>query len=104
MIPTKELKDRYKTVSVPEITYLCEVFIEKPHVIETHGNFFRSFKDASKFKNKFLTKKFNGRRLYGYISKINQNQIDSTLDILADSCNFGFYKPGTVLEIFEVKK
>ena len=104
MIPNKELQDRYKTVSAPKITYLCEVFIEKPHVIENHGNFFKSFKEASEFKNKLLNKKFKGKKLYGYISKVTPEDVDSTLSILADSCNFGFHKPGTVLEIFEVKK
>lgn len=99
----KKLRTRYKTMSVPKITYLCEVFIEKPHVIENHGNFFKSFKEASEFKNKFLNKKFIGKKLYGYISKITPKDIDSTLSILADSCNYGFYKPGKVLEVFEVR-
>lgn len=86
-----------------KITYLCEVFIEKPHVTEEHGNFFKSFKEASAFKNKFLNRKFIGKRLHGYISKVTPKDVDNTLSILADRCNFGFYKPGKVLEIFEVR-
>ena len=92
-----------QTVSIPKVTYLCEVFIEKPHGTEEHGNFFKSFKEASEFKNKFLNKKFIGKKLHGYISKITPKDIDNTLSILADRCNFGFHKPGKVLEVFEVK-
>lgn len=103
MILIKELKNRYKTISTPKITYLCEVFIEKPHSTEEHGNFFRSFKEASAFKNKFIKRKFIGKRLHGYISKVTPKDVDNTLSILADRGNFGFYKPGKVLEVFEVK-
>ena len=103
MVKLKNLKDRCETVLTPKTTYLCEVFIEKPHGTEEHGNFFKSFKEASEFKNKFLNKKFIGKKLYGYISKITPKDVDSTLTILADSCNYGFYKPGKVLEVFELR-
>lgn len=87
-----------------ESLFICEVFIEKPHNKERHGNLFNSLKEVTNFKNKFLNQKFIGNKLHGYISKIHPATINTVLEALKDPNTTSLVDYGVILEEFTVTK